>query len=69
MTIYFHADVWPQLGDKPLSVIYINNSVFGGFFRFAKDCQSGFLGVNTVGDPKVDPVAAANAAPTSARRG
>jgi 2-polyprenyl-6-methoxyphenol hydroxylase-like FAD-dependent oxidoreductase len=62
MTIYFHADVWPQLGDKPLSVIYINNPVFGGFFRFAKDCQSGFLGVNTVGDPKVDPVAAANAA-------
>jgi len=62
MTIYFHADVWPQLGDKPLSVIYINNSVFGGFFRFAKDCQSGFLGVNTVGDPKADPVAAANAA-------
>ena len=43
-------------------MIYINNSVFGGFFRFAKDCQSGFLGVNTVGDPKVDPVAAANAA-------
>jgi len=62
MTIYFHADVWPQLGDKPLSVIYINNAVFGGFFRFAKDCQSGFLGVNTVGDPKADPAAAANAA-------
>jgi 2-polyprenyl-6-methoxyphenol hydroxylase-like FAD-dependent oxidoreductase len=62
MTIYFHADVWPQLGNKPLSVIYINNPVFGGFFRFAKDCQSGFLGVNTVGDPKVDPVKAANPA-------
>ena len=62
MTIYFHADCWPQLGGKPLSVIYINNPVFGGFFRFAKDCQSGFLGVNTVGDPKADPVAAANAA-------
>lgn len=62
MTIYFHADLWPQLGDKPLSVIYINNSVFGGFFRLAKDCQSGFLGVNTVGDPKADAVAAANAA-------
>jgi 2-polyprenyl-6-methoxyphenol hydroxylase-like FAD-dependent oxidoreductase len=62
MTIYFHANVWSQLGDKPLSVIYINNSTFGGFFRFAKDCQSGFLGVNTVGDPKADPIAAANAA-------
>jgi 2-polyprenyl-6-methoxyphenol hydroxylase-like FAD-dependent oxidoreductase len=62
MTIYFHADVWPQLGDKPLSVIYINNPVCSGFFRFAKDCQSGFFGVNMVGDPKVDPVKAANAA-------
>jgi len=62
MTIYFHADAWPQIGDKPLSVIYINNPVFGGFFRFAKDCQSGFLGVNTVGDPKLDPVKAANPA-------
>ena len=62
MTIYFHADCWPQIGGRPLSVIYINNPVFGGFFRFAKDCQSGFLGVNTVGDPKADPVKAANAA-------
>jgi hypothetical protein len=33
-----------------------------GFFRLAKDCQSGFLVVNTVGDPKVNPEAAANAA-------
>ena len=62
MTIYFHADCWPQLGDKPLSVIYINNPVCSGFFRFAKDCQSGFFGVNMVGDPKVDPVKAANPA-------
>jgi 2-polyprenyl-6-methoxyphenol hydroxylase-like FAD-dependent oxidoreductase len=62
MTIYFHADCWPWVGDKPLSVIYINNAVFGGFFRFAKDCQSGFMAVNTIGDPKADPVKAANAA-------
>jgi 2-polyprenyl-6-methoxyphenol hydroxylase-like FAD-dependent oxidoreductase len=62
MTIYFHADLWPHLGDKPLSVIYINNPVFGGFFRLRKDCQSGFLAVNTVGDPKADPAKAANAA-------
>ena len=27
-----------------------------------KDCQSGFLAVNTVGDPKKDPEAAPNAA-------
>lgn len=62
ITIYFHADLWPQLGSKPISIIYINNPVLGGFFRLKKDCQSGFLGVNTVGDPKVDPVKAADAA-------
>ena len=62
ITIYFHADLWPQLGDKPISLVYINNPLLGGFFRLQKDCQSGFLGVNTVGDPKVDPVKAADAA-------
>jgi 2-polyprenyl-6-methoxyphenol hydroxylase-like FAD-dependent oxidoreductase len=62
MTIYFEADLAPQLLGKPISVIYINNPVLGGFFRFQKDCQSGFLGVNTVGDPKVDPVTASNPA-------
>lgn len=62
ITIYFHADLWPQLGDKPISLVYINNPVLGGFLRLQKDCQSGFLGVNTVGDPKSDAVKAANAA-------
>jgi 2-polyprenyl-6-methoxyphenol hydroxylase-like FAD-dependent oxidoreductase len=62
ITIYFRADLSPQLGGKPLSVIYINNPMLGGFFRMDKDCQSGFLVVNTVGDPKKDPKAAANAA-------
>ncbi len=62
ITIYFHADLWPQLGDKPISIVYINNPVLGGFFRLQKDCQSGFLVVNTVGDPKIDPAKAANAA-------
>jgi 2-polyprenyl-6-methoxyphenol hydroxylase-like FAD-dependent oxidoreductase len=62
ITIYFRADLSPQLGGKPLSVIYINNPTIGGFFRMDKECQSGFLVVNTVGDPKVDPKAAANAA-------
>ena len=51
ITIYFTADLSPQLGGKPLSVIYINNPVFGGFMRMNKDCQSGFIGVNRVGDP------------------
>lgn len=62
ITIYFTADLAPQLLGKPLSVIYINNKMLGGFFRMSKDCQSGFLVVNTVGDPKVDPKAAADAA-------
>ena len=62
MTIYFRADVSPWLMDKPIAVIYINNPKFGGFFRIDKDCQGGFLAVNTVGDPKKDPEAAANAA-------
>ena len=58
ITIYFHADLSPQLGGKPISVIYINNPKFGGFFRLERDCQSGFLVVNTVGDPKTNPNAA-----------
>jgi NAD(P)H:quinone oxidoreductase type IV len=62
VTIYFRADVTRQLLGKPLSVIYINNPVLGGFFRMEKDCRRGFLVVNTVGDPKVDPRAAADAA-------
>jgi 2-polyprenyl-6-methoxyphenol hydroxylase-like FAD-dependent oxidoreductase len=51
ITIYFTADLAPQMLGKPLSVIYINNAVFGGFFRLDKECQSGFLVVNTVGAP------------------
>jgi 2-polyprenyl-6-methoxyphenol hydroxylase-like FAD-dependent oxidoreductase len=62
ITIYFHADLTPQLLGKPVSVIYINNPTLGGFFRMDKDCRSGFLCVNTVGDPKKDPEAAKNAA-------
>jgi 2-polyprenyl-6-methoxyphenol hydroxylase-like FAD-dependent oxidoreductase len=62
ITIYFRADLAPQLHGKQLSVVYINNPTLGGFFRMDKDCQSGFLCVNTVGDPKKDPEAAANAA-------
>src|SRR5262245_26405038 len=62
ITIYFRADVTKQLLGKPLSVIYINNPTLGGFFRMEKNCTRGFLVVNTVGDPKVDPRAAADAA-------
>jgi 2-polyprenyl-6-methoxyphenol hydroxylase-like FAD-dependent oxidoreductase len=62
ITIYFRADLRRQLLGKPLSVIYINNPVLGGFFRMEKNCTTGFLVVNSVGDPKVDPRAAADAA-------
>ncbi len=50
ITIYFTADLRPQLAGKPLSVIYINNETFGGFFRLDRRCQSGFLVINTVTD-------------------
>ena len=62
ITIYFRADLTRQLLGKPLSVIYVNNPLLGGFFRMEKSCTTGFLVVNTVGDPKVDPRAAADAA-------
>jgi 2-polyprenyl-6-methoxyphenol hydroxylase-like FAD-dependent oxidoreductase len=68
ITIYFTADLAAQLLDKPISVIYINNPVFGGFFRLAKDCRSGFLCVNTVGDPATNPDAANAAGDTSEER-
>ena len=55
ITIYFDADLRPQMLGKPISVIYINNPEFGGFFRLSKDCRSGFLAINTIGDPKNNP--------------
>jgi len=68
ITIYFTADLSPQLGGKPLSVIYINNPVFGGFMRMNKDCQSGFIGINRAGDPLTDPDAANVAKDVSEKR-
>jgi 2-polyprenyl-6-methoxyphenol hydroxylase-like FAD-dependent oxidoreductase len=68
LTIYFTADLTAQMLGKPLSVVYVNNPVFGGFFRLAKDCRSGFLVVNTVGDPGANPDAADAAKDTSTER-
>jgi hypothetical protein len=65
MTIYFTADLAPQLLGKPLSVIYISNETMGGFFRVDKDCQRGFLVVNTIGDPATNPDVADAAKDTS----
>ena len=62
LTIYFTADLSPWLRDNAWSVIYVNNPVLGGFFRMDRAARSGFLAINTVGDPRRDPVAAANAA-------
>lgn len=64
ITIYFTADLAPQIGGQPLSVIYVNHPLFGGFFRMDRACQSGFLVVNTVHD-RPDGDAAAD---TSAER-
>jgi 2-polyprenyl-6-methoxyphenol hydroxylase-like FAD-dependent oxidoreductase len=52
ITIYFTADLRPQLQGKPLSVIYVNNDTFGGFFRLDKRCRSGFLVINTLNDAR-----------------
>ena len=62
LTIYFTADLSPWLDEKPWSIIYVNNAVLAGFFRMNRSGRVGFLGVNTLGDPKKDPVAAVNAA-------
>jgi 2-polyprenyl-6-methoxyphenol hydroxylase-like FAD-dependent oxidoreductase len=62
LTIYFHADLSPWVGNNAWSIIYVNNPTLGGFFRMNRAANAGFLAINTVGDPKVDPVAASNVA-------
>jgi 2-polyprenyl-6-methoxyphenol hydroxylase-like FAD-dependent oxidoreductase len=62
LTIYFHADLSPWIKDNAWSIIYVNNKALGGFFRMNRAGNAGFLAVNTVGDPKVDPQAASNVA-------
>jgi 2-polyprenyl-6-methoxyphenol hydroxylase-like FAD-dependent oxidoreductase len=62
VTIYLRANLAPLIGDRNLSIIYVNNPVLSGFFRLEKGSQRGFLVVSTIGDPLTDPVGAANAA-------
>jgi 2-polyprenyl-6-methoxyphenol hydroxylase-like FAD-dependent oxidoreductase len=62
ITIYLRADLAPLIGDRNLSIIYVNNPTLTGFFRLEKSSQRGFLVVSTVGDPVADPETAANAA-------
>jgi len=62
LTIYFRADLSPWIGNNAWSIIYVNNPTLGGFFRMNRAANAGFLAINTIGDPKVDPVAACNVA-------
>lgn len=62
LTIYFRADLSPWIKDNAWSIIYVNNPALGGFFRMNRAGNAGFLAINTVGDPKVDPQAASNVA-------
>jgi putative polyketide hydroxylase len=62
ITVYFTADLSRWLADKPISVLYVKNPAISGFFRMNRAQTSGFLVINTLGDPAADPVAAANAA-------
>ena len=45
VTIYFRADVSDLIGDRNLSVVYVNHPEMFAFFRFALDAWSGFLAV------------------------
>ncbi len=45
VTIYFRADLRELIGDRNLSVVYVNHPDLLGFFRFSLDAQSGFLAV------------------------
>jgi 2-polyprenyl-6-methoxyphenol hydroxylase-like FAD-dependent oxidoreductase len=45
ITIYFKADVNPLIGDRNLSVVYVNHPALLGFFRFSITGDSGFLAV------------------------
>lgn len=61
VTIYFTANLSRWVGDRPWSIIYVNNAELRGFFRMNRAGTAGFLAVNILGDPARDPQAAANA--------
>jgi hypothetical protein len=50
-TIYFCAPLAPLLRGRNLSVILVTNPVLRGFLRIEKPFETGFLVVNTTGDP------------------
>ncbi len=51
ITIYFKADVSHLMGDRNLSVVYVNHPQLTGFFRFSITGDSGFLAVFSTLEP------------------
>lgn len=51
ITIYFKADIKHLIGDRNLSVVYVNHPRLTGFFRFSITADSGFLAVFSTMEP------------------
>jgi 2-polyprenyl-6-methoxyphenol hydroxylase-like FAD-dependent oxidoreductase len=51
ITIYFRADMRELIGDRNLSVVYVNHPDLLGFFRFSITGDSGFLAVFSTIEP------------------
>ncbi|WP_448609898.1 FAD-dependent monooxygenase [Geodermatophilus sp. URMC 60] len=51
VTIYFRADMRELIGDRNLSVVYVNQPDLLGFFRFSITGDSGFLAVFSSTNP------------------
>ena len=51
LTIYFSADLSPWIGEKPWSIIYVNNPVLAGFFRMNRAGARGLPRRQHLGDP------------------
>jgi len=51
VTIYFRADMRELIGDRNLSVVYVNHPELLGFFRFSITGDSGFLAVFSTRTP------------------
>jgi 2-polyprenyl-6-methoxyphenol hydroxylase-like FAD-dependent oxidoreductase len=51
VTIYFRADMRELIGDRNLSVVYVNHPELLGFFRFSLAGDAGFLAVFSTTEP------------------
>ena len=51
VTIYFRADMRDLIGDRNLSVVYVNHPELLGFFRFSFAGDAGFLAVFSTTEP------------------